>query len=53
MIENTLGDKLMFGSDYPRIEMNKMFNAISTLPVRDDVLQAILGNNAQTFLGEA
>jgi hypothetical protein len=53
VIENTLGDRLMFGSDYPRIEMNKMFNAISTLPVRDDVLQAILGGNAQTFLGEA
>jgi predicted TIM-barrel fold metal-dependent hydrolase len=53
VIENTLGDRLMFGSDYPRIEMNKMFNAISTLPVRDDVLQAILGENAQTFLGEA
>jgi hypothetical protein len=53
VIENTLGDRLMFGSDYPRIEMNKMFNAISTLPVRDDVLQAVLGGNAQTFLGEA
>jgi predicted TIM-barrel fold metal-dependent hydrolase len=53
VIENTLGDRLMFGSDYPRIEMNKMFNAISTLPIRDDVLQGILGENAQTFLGEA
>ncbi len=52
VIENSLGDKLMFGSDYPRIEMNKMFNAISTLPVRDDVMQAILGENAQRFLGE-
>jgi len=53
VIENTLGDRLMFGSDYPRIEMNKMFNAICTLPVRDDVLRAILGENAQRFLGEA
>lgn len=53
VIENTLGDRLMFGSDYPRIEMNKMFNAIATLPVRKDVFESILGENAQTFLGEA
>jgi predicted TIM-barrel fold metal-dependent hydrolase len=42
----------MFGSDFPRIEMNKMFDAISTLPLRRDTLKAILGGNALTFLGE-
>lgn len=52
VIENTLGDKLIFGSDYPRIEMNKMFNAISSLPLRRDVLDAILHDNALAFLGE-
>ena len=52
VIENTLGDRLIFGSDYPRIEMNKMFNAVSSLPLRRDVLDAILSDNALTFLGE-
>jgi predicted TIM-barrel fold metal-dependent hydrolase len=52
MIENALGDRLMFGSDYPRIEENKMFDAISTLPIRPETLEAILGENALGFLGE-
>jgi len=53
VIENMLGDKLMFGSDYPRIEENKMFSAVSTLPVRQETLDAILGENAMTYLGES
>ena len=53
VIENSLGDSLMFGSDYPRIEINKMFAAISQLPLRKDVLEAILRGNALAFLGEA
>jgi len=52
LIENTLAEKLMFGSDYPRIEINKMFAAISSLPLRKDTLQAILQRNALAFLGE-
>jgi predicted TIM-barrel fold metal-dependent hydrolase len=52
-IENVVGNRLMFGSDYPRIEVNKMFAAISGLPLRKDVLEAILGENALGFLGEA
>lgn len=52
VIENVLADKLMFGSDYPRIEINKMFAAISALPLRREVLEGILGRNALTFLGE-
>ena len=51
VIENILGDRLMFGSDYPRIEMNKMFDAVTTLPIRRDTLTAILGENALSFLG--
>ncbi len=53
VIENALANKLMFGSDYPRIEINKMFAAISGLPLRKDALEAILGENALMFLGEA
>ena len=52
VIENVLGERLMFGSDYPRIEMNKMFEAISELPIRRDALTGILGRNALLFLGE-
>jgi predicted TIM-barrel fold metal-dependent hydrolase len=53
VIENMLGERLMFGSDYPRIEENKMFSAVSTLPVRQETLDAILGGNAMAFLGES
>ena len=53
LIENALGDRLMFGSDYPRIEENKMFDAISTLSIRRETLQAILGENALAFLGKS
>jgi predicted TIM-barrel fold metal-dependent hydrolase len=53
MIENSLGDRLLFGSDYPRIEENKMFEAISSLSIRQETLQAILGENALEFLGES
>jgi len=53
VFENTLGDRLIFGSDYPRIEMNKMFNAVSSLPLRREVLDAILRENALGFLGES
>ncbi len=52
VIENALSEKLMFGSDYPRIEINKMFAAISGLPLRKDALDAILRGNALAFLGE-
>jgi len=53
VIENVLGIRLMFGSDYPRIEMNKMFEAVNALPIRQDTLAAILGGNALTYLGES
>ena len=52
VIENVLGERLMFGSDFPRIEMNKMFNAITELPIRQDTLTRILGGNVLSFLGE-
>jgi predicted TIM-barrel fold metal-dependent hydrolase len=42
----------MFGSDYPRIEMNKMFDAVTALPIGRDALARILGGNALTFLWE-
>ena len=52
LIENVLSEQLMFGSDYPRIEMNKMFEAVAELPIRRETLEAVLGGNALRFLGE-
>jgi hypothetical protein len=52
-IENTLGSNLIFGSDYPRIEVNKMFSAVAALPIRHDVLDSILQQNALAFLASA
>jgi hypothetical protein len=52
VIENVLGERLMFGSDYPRIEMNKMFDAVTAFPIRREVLAGILDGNVLTFLGE-
>ena len=53
VIENTLGSNLIFGSDYPRIEINKMFSAVAALPLRKDALDSVLRQNALTFLGES
>jgi len=53
IIENALSDRLLFGSDYPRIEMNKMYKAVSSLPLRRDIIDAILHGNACEFLGES
>jgi predicted TIM-barrel fold metal-dependent hydrolase len=50
LIENSIGDRLLFGSDYPRIEINKMFDALNTLPVRQETLTSILGENAIRYL---
>jgi len=52
VLENALVDRLMFGSDYPRIEINKMFEAVSELPLRKDAVGAIFRTNALRFLGE-
>jgi len=52
LLENALVDRLMFGSDYPRIEINKMFEAVSELPLRKEAATAIFQTNALRFLGE-
>ena len=52
VLENALVDRLMFGSDYPRIEINKMFEAVSELPLRKEAATAIFQTNALRFLGE-
>ena len=51
VIENSLCDKMLFGSNYPRIEIHKMVDAIKNLGLSGKCLDKILGENAQSVLG--
>jgi uncharacterized protein len=50
-IDRTLADKVMFGSNYPRIEQKRMKDAVESLTMRDSTLKKVLGTNAQRFIG--
>ena len=41
----------MFGSNNPRFRHVRSLEGIKNLPLRDDVMEAILGGNAVRFLG--
>ena len=49
--ENSLSRKIMYGSNYPRFRQERVKDGLLALPVRDDVKKAVLGENAQVFLG--
>jgi len=50
LIERFISDKIIFGSDYPRMESGKMINALRRLPLSDEVKRKILGENAAKLL---
>ena len=50
--ERFLYKKLVFGSDYPRIEIPKMVRAVEGLNLRKEVKEAILYHNPLKVLGE-
>ncbi len=50
VVENDLREKLLFGSNYPRIEIRKMAVAIRSLGLSDQCLRHIFGLNAQRIL---
>ena len=50
-IDRSLADKVMFGSNYPRIEQLRMRTAVESLDLRPATLAKILGGNAMSFLG--
>jgi hypothetical protein len=50
-IDRSLSDKVMFGSNYPRIEQLRMRTAVESLDLRPATLAKILGGNAMSFLG--
>lgn len=50
-LQNNLFQKVMYGSNYPRFRQERVKAGLETLPIRDDVKKAVLGENAQVFLG--
>lgn len=45
VIERFLADKIIFGSDFPRIEVDKMASAVRRMPLSEEVRRKILGEN--------
>ena len=50
-LQNSFADKVMFGSNLPRWRQVRSMEGIKNLPIRKDVLDKILGENAEVFLG--
>lgn len=50
-VSRFLADKILFGSDWPRIEPFKMAEAVLRLPLKRRVLDKIMGLNAIRVLG--
>ncbi len=50
-LQNSLFQKVMYGSNYPRFRQERVKAGLEALPIRDDVKRAVLGENAQVFLG--
>lgn len=48
--ERFLSEKIVFGSDYPRIEIPKMVSAIKKLKINDEVKEKILYKNSLKIL---
>ncbi len=52
LTENSLRGKIVFGSNYPRVEIRKMVRAVRSLGLSDGCLELIFRENARTLLGE-
>ncbi|MCY9693220.1 amidohydrolase family protein [Paenibacillus alginolyticus] len=50
-IDRNLNDKVMFGSNSPRIRASRLKPALESLPMRRTTLDKIFGANAEKFLG--
>ncbi len=50
-LQNSFPHKVMFGSNLPRWRQVRSMEGLKNLPLRDDVLERILGGNAEEFLG--
>jgi len=52
LVERSLYRKILFGSNYPRIEIHKMVRAVRSILHEEDVVQAIFQENALRLLSE-
>ncbi len=50
-LQNSFQDKVMFGSNCPRFRHVRSLAGIKNLPLRKDVMDAVIGGNAVRFLG--
>lgn len=51
VIERSLRNKIVFGSNYPRVEIKNMVRALKCLPLTEGCLKKILRENAERLLG--
>ena len=49
-VERSLRDKLLFGSDYPRISIKKMVDAVKSLDLSEECFGLIFTENAKKIL---
>jgi uncharacterized protein len=52
LIERSLRNQVIFGSNYPRVEIKNMVHALKSLPLTEACLHKILRTNAERVLGE-
>ena len=51
VIERSLRNQVVFGSNYPRVEIKNMVHALKSLPLTEGCLHKILRTNAERLLG--
>jgi hypothetical protein len=51
LIERSLRNQVVFGSNYPRVEIKNMVKALKSLPLTEGCLEKILSTNAERLLG--
>jgi hypothetical protein len=51
LIERSLRNQVVFGSNYPRVEIKNMVKALKSLPLTDHCIEKILGTNGERLLG--
>jgi uncharacterized protein len=52
VIERTLRNQVVFGSNYPRVEVKNMVHALKSLPLTEGCLNKILRENAERLLAK-
>lgn len=52
LLERSLRNQIIFGSNYPRVEIKNMVHALRSLPLTEGCLSKILRENAERVLGE-